>query len=74
MHTLLQRKDEELNKRIYNAQKNNPSKGDWIEMVQQYFIELGIPFNDKEIMRETKVEFKSSSTFVCTTLKNIKIF
>ena len=54
----MQREDEELTKRIYNAQKNNPSKGDWIEMVQQDFKELGIQFNDEEIMKETKVEFK----------------
>ena len=27
-------------------------------MVQQDFKELGIPFNDEEIMKETKVEFK----------------
>ena len=59
MHTLLQRKDEELNKRIYNAQKNNPSKGDWIELVHQYFKDLGIPFDKEEIKKETKLEFNS---------------
>ena len=59
LHTLLQRDDEELTKRIYNSQKNNPSKGDWIELIQQDFRDLGIPFDEDEIKKETKVEFKS---------------
>ena len=37
--------DEEVTKRIYNSQKNNPSKGDWIELIQQDFRDLGIPFD-----------------------------
>ena len=64
MHTLLQRKDEELTKRIYNSQKNNPSKGDWIEMVHQYFKDLGTLFDEQEIKKETNVEFKSRITKV----------
>ena len=59
LHTLLQRDNEELTKRIYNAQRNNPSKGDWIEMIQNDFQDMGIPFVEEEIIKETKCEFKS---------------
>ena len=44
LQTLIQRDNEELTKIIYNAQRNNPSKGDWIEMIQNDFKDMGIPF------------------------------
>ena len=60
LHTLLQRNDEELTKRIYIAQKKNPLKGDWIELIQKDLEDLGIPFDEEVIKNYTKCEFKST--------------
>ena len=55
LYTLLQWEDEELTKQIYNAQKKIPSKGDLIELVNQDFKELGIPFDEQKIKNESKL-------------------
>ena len=48
----------ELTKKIYNAQKENPLKGDWILMVKQDFEDIGPIFNEKEIIKETQFQLK----------------
>ena len=34
LHTMLFRNDQELNKRVYQAQKENPSPGDFVELIK----------------------------------------
>ena len=59
LQTILKRDKEELTKKIYNAQKKNPLKGDWILLVQKDFEEIGLDFDEEQIIRETKCEFKT---------------
>ena len=47
-----------LKNKIYNAQKENPLKGDWILMVKQDFEDIGPIFNEKEIIKETQFLLK----------------
>ena len=47
-----------LKNKIYNAQKENPFKGDWILMVKQDFEDIGPIFNEKEIIKETQFQLK----------------
>ena len=35
LHTLLSRNDQELNKRVYKAQKENPSPVDFVELIKK---------------------------------------
>ena len=35
--TIVQRSEEELSKRIYNAKQANPNKGDWIHYLKEDF-------------------------------------
>ena len=58
LQTILKRDNEELTKKIYNAQKANPIKGDWILMVKKDFEEIGLIFNEEEIIKESKFQFK----------------
>ena len=59
LQTLLKRSDDEITKKIYNCQKTNPVKGDWIELVRKDFSDLGMELNEDIIKNETKVQFKS---------------
>ena len=59
LQTILKRDKEELTKKIYNAQKKNPLKGDWILLVQKDFEEIGLDFDEEQIIRETKCEFRT---------------
>ena len=45
LQTILNRSDEELTKRVYNAQKKNPLEGDWVKMVEKDFEVLGLRIN-----------------------------
>ena len=56
-YTILQRDNEELTR--YNAQRNNPHKGDWILMLKKDLEEMEISFNEEEIMKQTKCQFRS---------------
>ena len=59
LHTLLNRSDNELTKKIYMAQKKLPIKGDWAQKVWEDMekVQLGIEEND--IMKIKKSAFKN---------------
>ena len=59
LQTILNRSDEELTKRVYNAQKKNPLEGDWVKMVEKDFEVLGLRINESEILNCTKSQYKS---------------
>ena len=42
LQTILKRSDDEITKRVYQAQKNNSSPGDWCELVGPDFKDMGI--------------------------------
>ena len=45
LHTILQRSNEELTKKVYEAQKSNPTKGDFYELVKKDLNVLNITEN-----------------------------
>ena len=53
LHTILGRSDLELTRKIYNAQKQDPIKGDWVTLVKEDLKLVNIHLSDKEIS-ETK--------------------
>ena len=57
--TLLKRDDNEITKKVYICQKNNPVKGDWVELLEKDFKDIDMPMNEDIIMNETKAQFKS---------------
>ena len=58
LQTILKRSDEELTKKVYNAQKKNPLEGDWLKLIQNDFQKLGIEINESDISNCTKSQYK----------------
>ena len=57
--TIIKRDEDEITKRIYVCQKNNPVKGDWIELLKNDFADLEIDMDEELISKETKLQFKT---------------
>ena len=57
--TILKRSDDEITKKIYNCQKKNPVKRDWIELINKDFSDIGMEINEERIKNETKMEFNA---------------
>ena len=57
--TIVKRDESEITRKIYDCQKNNPVKGDWIELLQKDFADLGMEMDDEFVRNETKLQFKS---------------
>ena len=58
LHNILQKDVNEMIRKIYEVQKNNPSKGDFIELVTEDMARIGLDMSDTEIMRISKTGFK----------------
>ena len=58
MHTILQKDETEMVRRIYEAQRNDPSPGDFIENVRKDCETIGLEMSDKEISQISKQNFK----------------
>ena len=56
--TLLSRPEEELIKKIYEEQKNNPLKGDWIEKLKEDYLLIGEELSEECAKVFTKTEYK----------------
>ena len=56
---IVNRNETELIHRVYNAQRFKPSKSDWLKMVHQDKIVLGINYSDDELKLLTKEYFKT---------------
>ena len=76
-HNILKREENELVKRVYNAQKENPSKGDWIHIIKEDMELINLNMTENEISSLSKNEFKkhvklcvTSASF--TALKSIQ--
>ena len=52
------RSEDELIKQVYNEQRVNTSKGDWINQLKEDFIFIGKEFTEKYAMKNSKTEQK----------------
>ena len=58
LHNILNRSEGELVKRVYVAQRNNPTKGDFIELVKQDLNDIGEDFDEEKMRCQTKTIIK----------------
>ena len=58
LHTILQRNPSEMLPRIYQAQKSNPSPGDFVNLVQKDLEILGLSISESEMKQTTKSRLK----------------
>jgi hypothetical protein len=56
--SILQQPEEELVKKVYNAQKMFPVKDDWINQIESDLEDLGIEFDENQIKNTKKAKFK----------------
>ena len=66
-HTILKREDTELVKKIYAEQRNNPTKGDYVELIKEDFKTIDVVQNDGEIQNQDKSSYKN---FVKKSIKS----
>ena len=59
LYNILQKEETELVRKIYEAQKIDPTPGDFSELVKEDLEIIELNITDTEIMRETKAKFKS---------------
>ena len=59
LQTLLKRPENEITKRVYECQKKNPTKGDWVEMVKSDFSNVGMIMDENLIKSESKYVYKN---------------
>jgi hypothetical protein len=58
-HTIMKREDEELTKRILKAQIDYPSPGDFIRLVEDDFLKIGVQMHLCFVQNSSKNVFKS---------------
>ena len=58
-HTIMKREDEELTKRILKAQIDHPSPGDFIKLVEDDFLKIGVQMDLCFVQNSRKDVFKS---------------
>ena len=58
LHNIIKRDNKELVKRVYNVQKENPSKGDWSTMVREDMEGIGLRIDEQQIRQMSKNQFK----------------
>ena len=52
------RDDSALVKRVFKAQFENPSKGDFVKLIEEDFSYIGETFDVENICKMTKLQFK----------------
>ena len=58
LHHVLNRPESEIIRKVYEVQKNIPTKNDWFGVVKQNMEDLKINLSDKEISQMSKQKFK----------------
>ena len=58
-YEILKRDDSELVKRVFKAQHENPSKGDFVKLIEEDFKFIGENFKVENICKMTKQQFKN---------------
>ena len=56
--SILSRSEDELIKKVYEEQKLNPLRGDWIEKLKEDFLFIGEEFDEENAKKCTKTEYK----------------
>ena len=59
LHNIISRSESELVKRVFNVQKENPSKEDWCHIVKQDMTLINLFMTEKEIADYSKRELKA---------------
>ena len=70
LHHILNRPESEIIRRVYEVQKNIPTKNDWFGIVQENMKDLEIELSDEEISEMSKQKFK---TIVTTAVEKAAI-
>ena len=60
LHEILKREENELVGRVLSAQVENPSKGDFIQLLEEDFKIIGEEINFESICQMTKIQFKKN--------------
>ena len=73
LHTILGRDKDEITRRVLEAQINNPTKADFIDLVKEDLRDIDEEFNIDNISQNTKTEFKAKiqKKIRATTLKQL---
>ena len=58
LQTILKRSDDEITKKVFECQRNNPVKGDWSEMVKRDFSNIDMTMDEELIKSESKNQYK----------------
>ena len=58
LHNILQKNSSEMIRKIYEAQKQNPSPGDFCEIVKNDMSAIGLNISEQEISQMKKQKFK----------------
>ena len=59
LRNILERHDDEVVKKVYIAQKKNPSKGDWVTTVTEDLEKYDLNLNDVDIIKLTEIDYKN---------------
>jgi hypothetical protein len=59
LNEIITREDNELVKRIYRAQKDNPTRGDFVELVTEDLKTIKEDFDEDIFLKYSKIEFKN---------------
>ena len=59
LHTILRRDKSELIARVYNVQKEKPSKGDWSSIIKSDMETIGLKMSENEIAEIGQTKFKT---------------
>ena len=59
LHNILKKDETELIRKIYETQKQNPTPGDFSELVRNDITEIGLNMSDLQISQLSKQKFKS---------------
>ena len=75
LQTILKRSDTEITKKVYEAQKSDPVKGDWLEHLNKDFNMLDMTMNEDNIKDMSKAQHKNQvknkvKSYVLDMLKN----
>ena len=58
LKTILDRPEDEILKQVYEAQRKNPCKGDWINLIQEDMENYNINLSDETIKDMNKIDYK----------------
>jgi hypothetical protein len=73
-HTLLKRPKEELTSQVYYAMKENPLKGDWINLLKEDLEKVELSLNDEELVRKySNFTFKKKIKLKMRELSKIEL-